>query len=238
MKKIILVLLMIFIATGCTATYDLEISPNGLKESLTIDATDINENEYMIDYPQNVYYDEFGNNEDPTKKVEGIEYYNSSIKEKNNLKSINYNYLFNIENFKRSSIVRNTFSTFIFKQYDHDKDGKNDYMMISTTEDFNIFKSNNELENVTINIKCHHEVISTNADEVDGNTYIWHLTPNNTSSINMVYNPDVVIDNRTIWEKLKEGEYTNIFTISLLLFLIGVIIYFILKRKGDKINKI
>lgn len=238
MKKTILILLMLFITTGCTATYNLEISENGFEESLTISATDISENKYIIDYPQNAYYDEIGNNEDPTKKAEGVEYYNSFIREKKDLKSINYNYLFNVENFERSNIIRNSFSTFVLKQYDHDKDGENDYMMISTTDDFNILKNNDELENLTININCHYEVISNNADKVDGNTYIWYLTPDNIKAINMVYNPEVIVDNRTIWEKIKDGEYTNIFTISIVLFLIGSIIYFIIKKRGDVKDKI
>lgn len=238
MKTKLYILLLLIILTGCTATYNLEITTDGFYEQLEINATTISEKEELWEFPYPIYYDAEGNNEDPTKKADDTEYYNSSLVENNDSKILIYDYLFQENEIKKSGIIKSSFDTFILKKYDYDDDGINDYMLISTTDDFNRFKIHSKLESVTINIKCHYEVISSNADEVNKNVYTWYLNRNDIKPINMVYNPDKVIDYRNLWEKIKEGEYTNIFTISILLFIVGMILYLVLKRKSKNRDKI
>ena len=49
---------------------------------------------------------------------------------------------------------------------------------------------------------------------------------------------DTTVDDRSFLEKLQEGEYTNIFTVSIVLSVIAGIVYLFLKRKSDMRDKI
>lgn len=239
MKKKILWLIAILTLTGCTVTYDLEICQNGFKENITINSTSISENDLIAEYPFNAYYDAKENDSNPMEKIEGQEYYDSSVKiVNNNLKSINYSYLFSYEDFPKANSIATTFENFIIKKYDYNEDGEKDYILISSGNDFNRFENNDSLEQVTINIQCHYEVISSNADEVNGNIYTWYLDRNNIKAVNMVYNPDKIIDYRTLWEKILDGDYFNTFTISLFILIIGIIIFLFLKKRSNNIDKI
>lgn len=233
LKKIIYIFCIVPLLSGCTATYNLDISSNNISESLNIYSSSIEKSDYFIP----AYYNSISDDEydvDNNQKVDNVIYYNKKI----DSNSINFNYIFTNENFSKTNIANTFYSSFVFKQYDHDEDGKKDYYILSTTEDFSAFDLYSQLTEITIKIKNNHEVISNNADEVDGNVYTWHLAKDNIKAINMVYNPEVIVDNRTLLQKLKDGEFTNIFTISILLFGVGIIVYIIVKRKGDKRNKI
>lgn len=234
-----LLLITIFILTGCTATYNLEISPDGFKENIVIKATNENENNLIEEFPVGAYYGSKENDSNPMLKIDGQEYYDSTIETgDDNLKIAKYSYLFDYDNFSEANSVVTSFENFIMKKYDYNEDGVNDYVLISSGKDFNKFEKNEDLELVTININCHYEVISSNADEVKNGVHTWYLTKDNIKAINMVYNPDKVVDYRSFWEKLLDGEYFNIFTVSVFIFIIGIIVYFVVKKKGDRKNKV
>lgn len=239
MKKKIICSVVLLSLTGCTVTYDLEISQKGFKENITINSTSISENDLIEEYPVNAYYDGIENESNPMEKIEGQEYYDSSIKiGDKNLKSINYSYLFSKENFSKANSIATTFENFIIRQYDHDEDGEKDYILISSGNDFNRFENNDSLEQVTINIHCLYEVISSNADKVSGNIYTWNLTSNNIKAINMVYNPAVVMDERTFWQKLIAGDYFNMFTLSIIILIISYIVFICFKKYSEKVDEI
>ena len=147
-----------------------------------------------------------------------------------------YNYKFNESEILSSRIIRNSFSTIIFKKYDHDEDGKNDYMLISTTDDFEGFKYEN-LSKVVINIRNDYKVISSNADKVNDNIYTWIFTRNSNKAINMVYDPSTVIDNRTTLEKFIDSNYIIGF-IFIVLFIILIFVILGFKRYSDLRDKI
>lgn len=236
MKKIFLLIMISFLLSGCTAEYNLNISDKGFNETLVLRAENLNDNELLIDYPITAFYDSEGNNEDPLKKEPDVEYYNSKLIKENNLNKLTYNYKFNESEILSSRIIRNSFSTIIFKKYDHDEDGKNDYMLISTTDDFEGFKYEN-LSKVVINIRNDYKVISSNADKVNDNIYTWIFTRNSNKAINMVYDPSTVIDNRTTLEKFIDSNYIIGF-IFIVLFIILIFVILGFKRYSDLRDKI
>lgn len=238
MKKFIIIGFIIIFMTGCTATYDLKINEKGFYESLSIQSTTLEESEVFEVFPYTSFYDEQGNDENPSIKVPGVAYYDSAVDFVDDLKNVTYSYKFNEQNFKKSNIIATSFEGFYLRRYDHDENGKDDYMILSTSGSFTRFESNPTLEEVIINIECDYEIISSNADKVNKNVHTWYLTRSDLKSISMVYNPDKLVDNRTFWEKLKEGEYTNIFTVSVILALIASVIYLVIKRIGDVRDKI
>lgn len=237
-KNMFMLLVMSLLLSGCSITYNLDISKNGLVENIEVLA---HEDDGLLKYEIPAYFGDIGYEDVDTsilKKIDGISYYNSKYLKNDNLIKLKYDYEFNEDEFSKSNIVNFSYSTFIFKRYDHDVDGVNDYMLFTTDDDFILFNKFPKLKNVQINITCHYEVISSNADVVNRNVYTWYLDKNNIKPINIVYNPDNPVDYRTFLEKLKEGEFTNIFTISIILLVIGGLVYFIIKKKsvnGDKI---
>lgn len=236
MKKIFLLIMISFLLSGCTAEYNLNISDKGFSETLILRAENLNDNELLIEYPITAFYDSEGNNEDPLKKESGVEYYNSKLIQENNLNKLTYNYNFSENEILLSRIIRNSFSTVIFKKYDHDEDGKNDYMLISTTDDFSGFKYEN-LSEVVINIRNDYKVISSNADKINGNIYTWVFNKNNSKAINMVYDPSIVIDNRTTMEKFDDSNYILGF-IFIFLLIILVFVVLIFKKYSNLKDKI
>ena len=240
MKKLFMIFLILIMATGCSVEYNLEISSNGFYENIIVNANEEYENNLIKEVPIGAYERSIENESNYMEKIEGQEYYNSKLTTKENgLKTLKYNYLFSEEEFnKANSIYMTSFENFIMRRYDHDNNGKKDYMIISTSDDFSWFENNQDLEKVEINITCHYEIISSNADKVNNNTHTWYLDKDNIKPINMVYNPDKIIDYRTFWQKLLDGDYFTPFTISILLLIIGSIIYLILKRKSNKVDAI
>ena len=229
-KRIIIMLFSIIALSGCTATYELNISNNGFEEKISINSNEITKSNYYITayyngIPENVY------DVDINTKIDGIEYYNTKLL--NN--TLEFKYKFKENDFFKSNIANSFFSVFLIQEYEYDDE--NTYNLLSTTDDFSAFETYNDLDEVTINIKTNYEVISTNADKINKNIYTWNLNKNKNKSINLMYNPKKVIDYRTLWEKILDGEYFNIFTISIIIFIIGIIIYKYLMNRSKKINK-
>lgn len=236
MKKIVNLVFLMFLITGCTANYDLEITESGCDEKLTINATTVSENDNLLKIELPVWYDYEQGDESDYTRVEGVEYYNNELVNENGLNKLTYTYNFVGNRIIDSRIIRSSFSTVIFKKYDYDDDGKNDYMLISTTDDFKGFEYE-KLDKVIINIHNNYKVISSNADRVNGNTYTWTFTRDNSKAINMVYDPSVIIDNRTMLEKFIDSKYfVSFILVSLLLFSIFIVFIFkIYSNSKDKV---
>lgn len=230
---------MIILLTGCKATYNLEISQSGMKENLVINATSLSENSTIKNYPIGAYITENVNDDSTTdesilfKKFDGVDYYNDSIsKDEDGLTYINYNYNFDYDKFINSTIINRAYSNIVFRQYDSNDDGVDDYTILSTMGNFIPFERYNTLESVTIKITCLFKMVSHNADKVDGNTYIWNFTKDNVKDINLVYDTNSVIDKRNFFEK------NSMFTFFVGAILIFGILYFIIKRISLNKNKI
>jgi len=232
--KLSLLLFFGLLLSGCSVTYDLNISSGNYYESVNVNYS---KGENSTTYFIPVYYgvmDIDDPNANLLEKINGIKYYNVDII--NN--KIKYSYDFNHDDIIKSNFINYSYNTFILKRYDHDEDGKDDYMLLTTDDNFKIFEKYPKIDDITVNISCNYEVISSNADNVSKNVYTWYLDRENIKAINMVYNPDNAIDYRSFWEKIKDGEFLNIISLfGIILFICGVI-YFVIKRRSDGVNKI
>ena len=236
-KKIIILLISIVLLSGCSIVYELEITDNGYNENFKIIS---GKNEKILDYEIPAFSNSLGFEDldvDFSKKIKGIKYYEKSIENKDDTTIINYKYQFNENNIKESNFLNSSFETIIINKYDHDGDNKDDYMLLSTDDNFLFFDKTTELESVQINIKCNYEVISNNADKINENIYTWIFKSNDKKSINMVYNPDKFIDSRNLLEKILDGDYLNVFIISIIIFVLGCLLYKYLQNKSKNVNK-
>ncbi len=238
MRKNIYLFFILCFLTGCSATYELELGGNRSVENLTIYSSDVSENEYIDEKFYPVYYGSEINTINPYEKLSGTLYYNSSLLKKDVLNILNYNYVYKDSSYKLSNIINNTFDDVVIQRYDHDGDGKEDYLLISTSDTFSWFNIEEKLEKVTIKIKSHYKVISSNADLVNKNELVWYFTPDNIKAINLVCDPSKIIDDRTFLQKFLDGEYINIFSVSIFGVFICLVLYLIFKKKGSLENRI
>lgn len=232
-NNLLLIFLIIPLLSGCTATYNLEVSPKGISENLEVKSDIFDDSNYYIPAYYNSIGDEYYD-VDVNQKLEGIDYYNTLISKK----KIKLDYFFKNSKFFDANIANSFYSAFVHKRYDYDEDGVEDYYVLSASGDFSAFNLYKDLTEVVVKIETNCEVIKSNADEIDGNVYIWYLTPSNIPSINMVYNPDVVVDNRTFIQKFLDGVYFNNFTISLSVAIILFGLYMFFRWYSNKKNKI
>lgn len=229
-KKCLFSFLIIFLLSGCSVTYDLEISPDGISENIFIDSVSVDGNYFVT-----AYYDSIPDellDVDVNQKVSGVEYY-ETIKGDNNIK---FSYKFPMKEFQNSNVINAFYSSFTHNKYDYDMDGEEDYYMLVAAGDFSAFNLYNQLTDITIRIKNNYEVISSNAEQIDGNVYIWNFTPGDNYEINMIYNPDKVIDNRNFFVKLFD-KFSIVF-IGIFLLGVGYIIYYLFKKYSDKKNEV
>ena len=240
MKKIFnlfCLLIFIFFLSGCDVQYNLHISPNGYIETVDVDY-DLDESASKYFIP--VFYG-ITDFEDPNtnflEKSKGISYYDVSEQQNNNFNRVSYTYNFSQGNFRRSYFARGAYNNLVVKQYDHDDDGKKDYIVIATDDYFELFDRFSKLDMVTVNIECDYKVISNNASEVNKNVYTWYIYRNNIPTINLVFSPDDIVDSRSFLEKILDGNNLTILLIFSGIFVLGLIIYFLLKKRSESVNK-
>lgn len=231
LKKCLVSFLMIFLLSGCSVTYDLEISSNGIDETISISSILVDNNNYFIP----AFYDSIPDDVfdvDVNQKIDGVLYY-ETVKGSDNIK---FSYEFSRDEFIDSNVINMFYSSFNHNKYDYDMDGEEDYYMLVAAGDFFAFDLYNQLTDITIRIKNNYEVISSNAEQVDGNVYIWNFTPGDNYEINMIYNPDKIIDNRNFFVKLFD-KFSLVF-IGIFLLIIGYIFYYLFKKYSDRKNEV
>lgn len=241
MKKffnLVYLLIFIFFLSGCDVQYNLHISPNGYNEIVDF--------KYELNEKTNKYYipNFYGitDFEDPNtnflEKNDDVSYYDVSEQQNNNFNRVSYTYNFSQSDFRKSFFARGAYNNLVVKQYDHDDDGKKDYIVIATDDTFNLFDRFPDLNMITVNIKCDYKVISNNAFEIKDNIYTWYIYRDDIPVISFVFSPDEIVDSRGFWEKIFDGNSLTLFLIFSVIFLLGIIVYLFVKGRSDKVNKI
>lgn len=228
MKKIKYILLL-FILSGCSVEYNINIDKNiNLNENINILAQTEDEilriEEYNGNLPIDVEID------DPSvieKKDNDIEYYDINKVEKN----IYFNYSYDLDNFKKNVFTNSC--------YEYVTATKNDNKLIlATSKEFSCFEKYNQLEDVIVTITSKYKLTDTNADNIEKHKYIWYINEDNANNKRLYLSLDTSIEELTFLKKLMRGDYFTPFTISIMLLIIGSIIYLILKRKSNKVDAI
>ena len=185
--KIAIILIgLIFISTGCSATYYAEITNKSITENVSLVET--SEQTY-----KNAYLDTYGTLDNFS---EGRTYLKTYLDKKID-NTINKYYL-NKDNFYRDNNVRtnqmyNTEYKYAIKNDSKELSLKNNLFINNIVRDSIIVNDNNiilhldnmpsglldEVDDLTININTELTVTSNNADTVDGNYYTWKIDKNN-----------------------------------------------------------
>ena len=214
MKKYICLLFILFIITGCEATYTIDID-NDFYEHLMVvpknndELSQLRESRYV--YP--AYYDEDDYEADAYELTDEIDYddedddeddsyfedltipfddsddtTDTTVKRYNVSVTDRLNYFYTFKEDYQDSYIAN-FSSGDFTAINSTSDTS--YSSISASDFSPIFDEYSDLDKITINIKTNKTVISNDADKVNGNIYTWVISKKNPGRrINIVYTDD------------------------------------------------
>lgn len=165
MKKIVLLVLMVIFLTACDVKYNIEFKDDKVYENFTVS---VNKNTEKISskyLKENDFYVSI----DPEMVK-----YNKKIEERKDIEKFLYSYSYDIDNYINSKALSSCFKAYtVIKE--------NDYYMFTTSKGVKCIKSDTStiIDNLDIVITSNHKLIETNADEVSGYKYIWHVNDKN-----------------------------------------------------------
>lgn len=218
MKKIIILLFLIFLVTGCSSQYNLYISNDNIEENIVLKIE-----KPVIDNSLNSFVEV---DDRVTPFVNGNQYpfynnydivYDKNVIDDNNFYYVTFNYKYKDFDFSNSYLLNSCFEKHI---YSYDK-----YYYFRLSGQFSCLYSSS----MDINIKSDNKVIYNNADEVNKNVYTWHINSQNVS--------DVLIEMKI--DKNNDSFYLKIFFVGLFIVII-VLLFFLFKflKKTKSCNSI
>lgn len=230
-KKILTLILLIFMISGCSVEVNLDISDNKIKESndITIYQNAIYTKEilrtsfrdYIPIYASDLIVDTV-----PDQPFSDVLYYNKNTTDLGNGYRFNYSYDFDIDKYGDARTIKDGFRDYSYSY-------RNDIISLSTdSEGLIYFNDYPLLEEVTVNIETDYLVEENNADSVNGNTYTWVFNKDSKKSI------DIVIDTSKSGDRvLGIVNVSTLVTIGVVIGIILIILVLLLirNRKNNKI---
>lgn len=213
MKKNIILLLSIFLLSGCSVQYNLEISSDNISENIKIGkfiATEVKDFEYLTPYAIL---------NDVNQKFYLLEYSNEVL-------SLSYDYT--MDNFEMSEAFNQCYDMSNFSYDDR-------YYYILTSNEFKCLSYlGYEADEVKINVRSRFKVIESNADYVNDDVYTWVI-----NEVNYKNKPiNITFDFNEINKETNKLSSFSIMLMVIAVLLIGVVVSVIIHLFGKKNNKI
>ena len=248
MKKLLLLLIVTFLLTGCHAVANIDIEKDKITENITVTADSDKEYSKVKNwsgFPLTLYYDQdlenpFG---DSRERESGVEYYSEKFDD--STKTLVSNATFNLGNHTRSSLVRGCFNLYNVGEDENDSN----IVAFATSEGITC-----DFSNFDVVISTPYEVVSNNADSVDSvnNIYTWSVKDSNknNTSISIVidfskrFNEKTTVNSNEDNSKNEiENEQNNdsailVYIIIIIIVVLIVILLLILKKKKDKSSEL
>lgn len=213
MKKIF-ILLCLLLLTGCNVTYEIKLNNNKIKEKLVL----IESNKSLFDVENDTgwtlrqTFDSLLNESDEFS----VEEY--SVKSLNKEGQLGVEYNSNkISELRNSSVINQCYTNPSFEVNDS-------IVTINTGTNFTCYDFYDNLETIKVVLTTNHKVISSNADIVEDNKYIWNITENGNKQIEFSYDKDIVNKNYLL---------IAIVCIGLVSAIVGTGTYVYYKRKRE-----
>ena len=248
-KKKLLILLSVFLITGCQAEYNIVIDDNSVKEELLVYETNMNKwntiqgnniltyEQYQQEYknsPVGIYYND-QNIDGEVGFNSNRSYYTINLLNDNNKKGLNFTTDFKLNRYANSYIAKNCFKYInVLNQLGT--------ITISTNNELSCMNYIDGLDKITINIKTDYEVLETNATSIKDKTYTWVITKDNYTNsniyikINKYANPSSSSKNNSN-NNVSNFQLTYLIIVVVLL-LLGFLIYRKFKKNSEEKNKI
>ncbi len=215
-KRLLLLIPFIFILSGCTINYNLEIDGDSLTEvisgtitneenEISSEATDIPLIYGLINYPQPAIYDD-------ENKL-----YAKNIVDNESGKDYTYSYVYR-GNFNKSRLIDTCFEN-------HEIIENDDYYTIKLSGNFYCLYA----DSIDVNVISNNKVISSNAKKVKGNNYSWQIKRAKNVDIYMAVSKTEAFD--------KTKKHSNTFRIVsfIILIILSGVVFFLYKKKNSDI---
>lgn len=210
--KLILILFLIIVVSGCTAQYELEIKDNEISEKLILLET----RKELFDTPLS---SGFTTRELFDYVMSDNEFANDNYE----VKSLNSDEQLGIE-YNSGSIVDVINSSILNQCYINPTMTENEGIItINTGSNFKCYEYYENLETINVVLKTNHGVINSNADSVDGNKYTWNITKDGNKQIEFSYDTT----------KTSGDNLVIIVIISVLVFIVLIGLYVFSKMKKE-----
>lgn len=233
-KKIVLVILISFLLSGCSVTYNLTIDEKTIQEETLIhqDSNNLEELKTIyLDKPVN--YNVFVEDDD----IESIGSENDIYIRKFVAREGGIDVRYFYDKFNKNTISSSFAARKAFTNVGYYYNKATNTIQLSTNNGSKAFLEYPELDSLTINIKTSYPVRSHNANSVNGNTYTWNFSKdNNNHNIVLVMDiekkddseiGDKDIDNNKD-EKIEDENETSSWQL-ILIFVTGfIVVLFIL----------
>ncbi len=217
MKKIIILIISLFLLSGCSVKYDLDLTEDKVLEKTSILETNVSDpyfetlknykgelRAYINDQEPDVF------DQDPD--LEYYIYHNYSTDTKIDFE---LSYEFPNDQFKDSNIINNCYETINFDNYPN--------LEISTSNKFLCFDKYVSLDSVEVNIKTNKKITNHNADKITGNTYTWNINKINAN------NKPIILSAESEEQPQEDNKNNLTFTLivigAFIIFTFGLIIY-------------
>jgi len=183
-KKIIILLGLVVILSGCSAKVNINIDKNKINESVSITALADDDTtkgmiyegfrEYYPVYAQDTIIDTM-----PDEKVSGTKYYERTVTDLGTGYIFTYTYEFDFSKYQLARTVKNA-----YKSVDIVNDKEENTILVTTDNGGMLYFDNYpDLDSVTVNIESKYKMLENNADEVNDGVYTWNLTKSNQKNI-------------------------------------------------------
>ena len=214
MKKVLFIILIMFLMTGCTVDYELKFNSNRIVETIDGKVKKDIANDPANGTSVNMYYDFIYN--DNIALVDSDDKYKKSISEEGDYINFNLEYTYK-NNLDKSRLIRNCFENYDIKE-------TKDYLYVKLSGAFGCLYD----DEVTVNVKTDYAVMENNADKVKDNKYTWILTSEDNESIELFVSKNI-ISNTDVEAK---PNYFRIIGFIVLIVLSGIT-YFLYKKKNS-----
>ncbi len=208
--KILGILVIILLLTGCDANYSAEIKENTFKEETTIipnsSKTEKIQNKPLENYLQSFvgtkipsFYNADSYNGENEGEKEGIEYYDITSYQN----GIQSSYSFNFYNLHRSLVIKECFDEINVQK------NENIYR-INTNNYCKAFDKYSLLDHLTIELVVDYNVIYANADQVEGNHYFWYLDTENYDHKNISLSFNIAQEDLSDFDPTNKEQNTEL----------------------------
>jgi len=227
MKKILILISLIIILTGCEAIYTIEINGNEFRETLEINnrqratwgtGNDISYEELIRTNARFYLPTDFRLDfSDLSEYIEGINYYDIELIDTQDNLGLRYDNVFNgINEYRNSTIALNHFSYFDIRR-------TNDVVYITSGNNNFSFNIHEHLNRFTVRILTDWEILEHNADEVINNVLYWHFTRENYQGREISVQLNENLDQGPgLWQTDADGNFGANTLIMIYAFLLGI----------------
>ena len=243
MKKIFLILSILFLLSGCSVNYEINITKDYINDNIDIFSLNEEDSNSILNYKEPLPADI--NSilpENPEEKYDDVEYYNETKSLDNNgYYHLNYQYTFKKDEYVNNNVINLAAGNFYYTMEDNEISISASYF----AKLFNAYANLNTV-NTRVNVSSDYEIIGNSANERVDNTLTWQITRDNykTNSIflrikDINSDKPIVNDNDNQEENNNDENVSNKESIilalgALLIFIVIVVLIITIKNKLQK----